>query len=176
MPRPLQPLQLNENYASSVTFWRFVLLVVLCGFVTVLGVGFVYLRFKVRDLKIAINSTEQRIENLRERENAVQAAIQARAHEWTLKQTAAQTLGMIDFNPQQIVHVEYPERLVRRYAEASGRFDAERTARNRDDLIRRVLMQLKPLEPQESGGGKGREQGGRSTAESSSLAQAPGAF
>jgi hypothetical protein len=104
-----------KNYANSLSFRQFVTIIFLCSFFTGLGISFIYLQFRVRDLKIAINATEKRIQELQNRENQLEATIQAQVMKWKLKQTAIQELGMIDFNPKQTSYVLYPHVLHEKY-------------------------------------------------------------
>lgn len=139
MTKRIPSFNLKDDYCDSVSLWRFAMLAIFFAFLATLGVSFVHLRFKVRDLKIAINATEERIDKLRERENALQAVIQTRAHEWTLKQTAVQRLGMIDFNPQQILHLEYPDSLLANYRDVTKRYKMDQMREDDSDPIRMML-------------------------------------
>lgn len=171
MTKRIPSFYLAEDYADSVSLWRFGTLVVFFVFLAVLGLAFVHLRFKVRDLKIAINQTEQRIEKLREREKALEAVIQTRAHQWTLKQTAAQQLGMIDFNPQQIIHLEYPNTLLAEYAGVASRYQLDQRRRNEADPIRLMLNRFTPATA-DAAGGEGAAGAADKTAASDSSIQA----
>jgi hypothetical protein len=130
------------DYARSVRLQRFVMIMIISLITITLGVTYTYLRFKVRDLKISINATKSRIVKLEERKTALKASLQTQVLEWSLKQSALQELGMVDFSPQRTIQAQWPNSLNEKYAAATNRYKMDRQPEERKEWLVFVLTQL----------------------------------